>query len=111
MCLCNISDANNVPNGIIGIPLKGIINDDFNVNLTYAWCLNSDKVIAAFKAATGLDITIEDMPTLIKARNNANDLKLYNVNFNDIVKNIFFTDAEKRNASCLVNFTVKNLFK
>lgn len=104
MCLCssNISSSKNVKPGIIAIPAYGVVNDNIGALLALAWCQNPVKVQQAFKAATGMDISSNELIILAKAHQNGNDIKKYNVNFLDVLKGIKFTQAERDKATCTI---------
>ena len=101
-CSANISRSNNVPAGVTAIPVVGILNDNIGSLLALAWCQNSDKVKAAFKAKTGLTISQSELAVLAKAHSSGNDLKLYGVNFLDVLSGIKFTQSERDKATCTI---------
>lgn len=107
MCGCSvkIGSAKDVKPGVSGIPLNGVLNDSFPALLSWGFCINPDKVKAAFKAKAGLDIADGDLLTLVKAHQLGNDLKVHKVNFLDVIRNVQFTQAERDTASCKVMLT------
>lgn len=104
-CGIKVVSKSDLKAGVVGIPLNSIMADNFPSLLTWAWCINSNKVIAAFKSKTGLDISDSDFGTLATAHQNKNDVKVHGVNFLDLIKSISFTHAERSNASCPYNVT------
>lgn len=104
MCRCSLSvtDANNIPEDVTGIPLNGVMQENFAALLSWAWCINPDKVVAAFKAATGMEISSDDLLSLAKVHANGNDVKQYNVNFNKVIMGIPFTPDEYKKSECKV---------
>lgn len=104
-CNIKIGETSELIFGVSGIPLKGVMNDSFASLLPWAWCINEDKVKAAFKDQAGLDITETDMVTLVKANLSGNDVKVHRVNFKDLIKGIRFTQEERDNASCKIMLT------
>lgn len=107
MCGCSvkIGSAKDVKPGVSGIPLDGVMKDSFPALLSWGFCINPDKVKAAFKEKAGLDISDDDLITLVRANQLKNDVKVYKVNFLDIIRNVKFTQAERDNASCKVMLT------
>lgn len=107
MCGCNvqIGSAASLQPGIIGIPLNGVLNDDMAPVLTWAWCINQDKVKAQFKKDTGLDISEEDFSQLVTGHKNGNDVKNYGISFLQVIANTPFTFQERENASCKLKLT------
>lgn len=107
MCSCSytIGSKSDVIDGMVGIPLNGVRNNDFYTSLAMAWCQNPDKVKAAFKAQAGLDIDADDFPTLAKGHTSGNDVKVYKVDFMQLIRGINFTQAERDNASCKIILT------
>jgi hypothetical protein len=102
-CTANIKEATQ---GVVDLSLQKIISEDFSSLITWAWCINSQKVIDVFKAATGLNISISDLPTLINANKLGNDLKIYKVNFVDVIKKINFSASERQNSACKYNINL-----
>lgn len=109
MCACTLPvvEEGNVPADVAGLPMSAIMKDSFYVLLTWAWCINEQKVKAAFKAKTGLDIEQKNLVTLVKANMLGNDIKKYRVNFKDIVTGIRFTNEEYQKSECKVNLVRK----
>lgn len=104
-CQIKIGQAADVQAGVAGISLNGVMNESFSSLLAWAWCINEEKVKAAFKSAAAMDIDDSDLPVLIKANIQGTDVKIHKVNFKDLVKRIRFTQAERDNASCKVMLT------
>ena len=104
-CRVKIGQASDITPDVSGIPLNGVMNDNLASILSWAFCINEDKVKQAFKSAAGLDISEDDILTLAVANQNGSDVKVHNVNFVDIVKGIRFTQAERETASCKVMLT------
>lgn len=106
MCDCKfkIGKKGSLPSGIIGIPLETI--DSFPSSLLLGWCMNEDKVKAAFKSKTGLNVDQNDLGILIKAHKNGSDFKQYKVSFLDVINAITFTQLERDNSSCKYMVTV-----
>lgn len=104
-CGVKVIQVADLQPGVVGIPLNGVMNDNFASLLSWAWCINQNKVKAIFKAKAGLEISESELPQIAKIHNNGNDVKGYNVNFLDIINGIYFTQAERNNASCPYNFT------
>lgn len=104
-CGIKVVQATDLKPGVVGIPLNGVMNDSFASLLSWAYCINPDKVKAVFKASTGLDISESELANLAKAHANGNDIKGYGVNFLTVINGIYFTHAERSNASCPYNFT------
>lgn len=104
-CSVKIGEAKDLTPDVAGIALNGVMNDNLASIITWAWCINEDKVKAAFKSAAGLDVSDNDLITLSRAHQLGNDVKVYKVNFLDVVKGIKFTQVERDNASCKVILT------
>lgn len=103
-CGNKIVAKSDLPSGTVGIPLNGVMNDNFGSLLSWAYCINPQKVKNAFKEKTGLEISENEFPSLLKTHNNGNDVKGYKVNFLTLLNDINFTHAERANASCPYNF-------
>lgn len=87
------------------VAIQPLLNNNPLVTFDFAWCINPDKVKAAFKPY-GLDITgMQDLQALAAAAGNGNDIKMYNVSFMNVVTGINFTQAEYENASCQILLT------
>lgn len=104
-CGVKLVNKKDLPAGVMGIALDGVMNDNFPSLLSWAWCVNENKVKAAFKSNTGMDISDADFVNLAKVHKLGNDVKGYKVNFLDLLNSIIFTQAERNNASCPYNFT------
>lgn len=90
---------------MVGIPLNGVLRNDFFTLIAWAWCINPEKVKAAFKAQTGLDIDDKDFATLVKASASGADFAVHKVKFIDVVNSIYFTPEERNQASCKILLT------
>lgn len=104
-CGYKVVQTSHLQPGVVGIPLNGVMNDNFASLLSWAYCINPDKVKFAFKSSTGLDISESEFANLAKIHANGNDVKGYGVNFLNVINGISFTHAERSNASCPYNFT------
>lgn len=109
MCSCNlpIVEEGEVPADVAGIPISAVMKESFYALISWAWCINPQKVKDAFKAKTGMDIEQKNLVTLVKANLLGNDIKKYRINFKDIVTGIRFTDAEYKKSECSVNLVRK----
>lgn len=105
-CSVRVGKKTDLQSGDVGISLDAVINDSFPSLLSWAWCINPEKVKAEFKAKTGLDIADNNLVTIVKAHKLGNDVKVYKVNFLDLIKGITtFTDEERKNAECKIMLT------
>lgn len=101
MCNCRIKIGTlaDTSEQVVGIPLNGVLNNDFFSIIAWGWCINNAKVKAAFKAI-GMDVDADDFPTLVEAHAAGTDVKAYGVDFLKLVTNIDFTQEEMEKASC-----------
>lgn len=103
MCSCSVkvgSKSDVIPGQITGIPVNGVLKKDFFTLLAWAWCINEDKVKAAFKQQSDLDIDSNDFVTLVKGHESGNDVKVHGVDFMKLITDLKFTQDEMEKASC-----------
>lgn len=107
MCSCSIKTGSKIDlkPGMVGISMDGVMNDNFASLLSWAWCINPEKVKAAIKSAAGLDISDDNLVTIVKAHQLGNDVKVFKVNFLKTIKGINFTQDEIDKSSCKVMLT------
>lgn len=108
MCdACNIpvGDLKSISSGVTGIPLAGVMNDEFAPLLVWAFCINAQKVKDAFKAIIKEDIDESKLNQLIKVHNDGNDVREYKINFLHFLNGIHFTTDEINQASCTYKLT------
>lgn len=108
MCSCSVKVGTKqdvIPGQVTGIPFVGVMKNDFFTLLSWAWCINSEKVKKAFKDQANMDISADDFPKLVKGYETGADQKGFGVNFKSIVTNIRFTNEELQKASCTTIIT------
>jgi hypothetical protein len=99
-CSVKVIKKSELAPGINGIPVNGVMKNDFFTLLMWAWCINAQKVVDAFKARTGLDITENDFPRLVKAHAAGADKAIHNISFMEVLDDLQFTEAEKKKSNC-----------
>lgn len=99
-CSVKVINKSELAAGDNGIPVNGVMRNDFFTLLMWAWCINAQKVQDAFKQKAGLEIHENEFPVLVKAHVTGADKKVHKVSFMDILDDINFTEAEKKKSNC-----------
>lgn len=106
MCSCSWKiGSTDTPGYSQYVPMDPLLKDVPLVKIDFAWCINPDKVKAAF-SPYGLNISNKnDLKIIADSISAGTDLKAYNVSFLSVINNIKFTQAEYDNASCQILLT------